>query len=102
MPVFSESIFKSTKNHADGALLGHRPELFIGQKAKFLSALLQHKGEWIPAYRLASIALQYNARVKELRDAGYATENRIERVGRQVHGSFRLVSGPGEPETPNA
>src|ERR1022692_1664618 len=96
MTVCSTTPPESTQNVA-AQLPGHQPQLFTGQKAEILSALLQHKGEWITAYTLASIALQYSARVKELRDAGYAIENRIKRVGRQVHGSFRLVSGPGDP-----
>lgn len=77
-------------------LRGHQPATFKGQKRAILDALLARRSEWIPAYTLAHIALQYCARVKELRDCGYVIENRIERVGRQVHGAFRLVSCPGE------
>jgi hypothetical protein len=75
--------------------------LFKGQKAEILGELIGSRGRWIPAYKLASIALQYNARIKELRDIGYVIKNKTERVGRQVHGSFRLVSCPGETESPS-
>ena len=75
---------------------GHQPSTFKGQKQAILDVLVAHKGRWVPAYVLAAIALQYSARIKELRDAGYVIENRTRRVGRKVHGSFRLVSCPGE------
>ena len=77
-------------------LHGHQPGLFTTQKAEILDLLLKNRGRWIPAYSLSDVALQYGARVKELRDAGYEIENKTERQGRQVHGSFRLVSCPGE------
>ena len=73
---------------------GHRPEVFGGQRKAILDALLERRGEWIPSFVLAGIALQYSARVRELRNAGYTIENRTQRVGRQVHGSFRLVACP--------
>jgi hypothetical protein len=69
---------------------------FIGQKAAILQLLLDNRGQWVPAYRLARTALQYSARVREIRSAGYIIENKTERVGRQVRGAFRLVSCPGE------
>jgi len=75
---------------------GHQPQLFTGQRGRILALLLAHRGNWEPAFKLSAIALQYSARIKELRDAGYVIENRVQRVGRQVHGSFRLVSCPGE------
>jgi hypothetical protein len=75
---------------------GHQPLLFKGQKAAILDLLLKNKGRWAPAYTLAGVALQYSARVKELRDAGHTIENKTERHGRLMHGSFRLVACPGE------
>ena len=82
--------------HAFDHISGHRPGLFKGQKAAILDLLQQNRGQWIPAYSLSAVALQYNARVKELRDAGYVIENKTARHGRQVHGSFRLVTCPGD------
>jgi len=48
--------------------------------------------------RLRRVSSRQNARVKELRDAGYVIENRTTRVGKQVHGAFRLVACPGETD----
>src|SRR5664280_3929181 len=75
---------------------GHQPGLFTTQKAEILDLLLKNRERWVPAYSLSAVALQYGARVKELRDAGYVIENQTARHGRQVHGSFRLVACPGE------
>jgi hypothetical protein len=75
---------------------GHKPLLFKGQKADILSLLVKNRGNWVPSYSLSAVALQYSARVKELRDAGYVIENQTARHGRQVHGSFRLVACPGD------
>jgi hypothetical protein len=99
MRLSSESHARSTPDGStDSALSGHRPELFTGQRGSILSLLLQNRGKWIPSYRLSAIALQYGARVKELRDAGYTIENRTQRADGQVHGSFCLVACPGEGE----
>ena len=79
-----------------GSLSGHQPLLFKGQKAAILGLLLSSRGQWVPSYSLSAIALQYSARVKELRAAGYPIENQTTRHGRRVHGSFRLVALPDE------
>jgi hypothetical protein len=81
-------------------LRGHRPGLFKGQKADILNLLLENRGNWVPAYKLAALALQYSSRVKTIRDAGYRVENKTERVGGKVHGAFRLVACPGEEVRP--
>jgi hypothetical protein len=78
------------------SMRGHRSELFTGQKGEILNLLLSRRGAWGPASDLAARALQYNARIKELRDSGYVIENQTRRVGRKVHGSFCLVACPGE------
>jgi hypothetical protein len=78
------------------SIQGHRPDLFTGQKREILGLLLKDRSNWVPAYTLASAALQYSARVKELGDAGYVIENQTAHHGRQVHGSFRLVACPGD------
>lgn len=96
MEQSTKSREKSTPNVPD-QLHGRCPGLFKGQKAALLALLLAHEGERVPCYDLANEALQYSARVKELRDAGYVIENRKLRHGRQVHGAFRLVACPGEP-----
>jgi biotin operon repressor len=96
MPISHDNAVNSTESRSDISLRGHQPLLFKGQKAAILDLLLKNKGRWVPAYSLSAVALQYGARVKELRDAGYQIENRTERYGRQVHGSFRLIACPGE------
>jgi len=45
---------------------------------------------WTPAPELAKISLQYAARVKELREAGWLIANRVEFHGRTKHGFYRL------------
>jgi hypothetical protein len=52
---------------------------------------------WTPAPELARISLQYCARIRELRDAGWLISNRVERRGRSKHGFYRL----GSPPTPS-
>lgn len=86
----------SSNSSSNNGIQGHLPELFTGQRGAILNLLLRHKGEWIPSYRLSAVALQYGARVKELRDAGYTIENRTVRVGKKVHGMFCLIACPGE------
>jgi hypothetical protein len=44
--------------------------------------------------RLADESLQYSARVKELRDAGWLISNRVEICDGRKYGYFRLVSKP--------
>jgi hypothetical protein len=85
-----------TINPAESHLYGHRPNLFRGQKAAILELLLNRRGAGVPASDLAARALQYKARIKELRDSGYVIESQTRRVGRKVHGSFCLVTCPGE------
>jgi hypothetical protein len=96
MQVSHEQSQASRENQLGLSLHGHQPLLFKGQKAEILSLLQAHKGEWVPCYALADKALQYSARLKELRDAGYTIDNRKTRVAGKVHGAFRLVSSPGE------
>ncbi len=61
------------------------------QRAAILRLLEERKGQWVPSYELAGIALQYGARVLELRRAGYAIENKAQHVNGQIHAAFRLV-----------
>ena len=61
------------------------------QRSKILQLLQERGGRWVPSYELAAIALQYSARVHELRRQGYNIENKAQNVNGQVHGAFRLV-----------
>ena len=61
------------------------------QRQRILQLLREREGGWVPSPELAAIALQYNARVLELRRQGYNIENKAQHVNGQVHGAFRLV-----------
>ena len=61
------------------------------QRGKILQLLQKRGGRWVPSYELAAIALQYSARVFELRRMGHNIENKAQNVNGQVHGAFRLV-----------
>lgn len=61
------------------------------QRDRILALLKSRAGKWISSYELAGIALQYDARVLELRRMGHDIENRAQHVNGQVHGAFRLV-----------
>ena len=66
---------------------------FLTQADKIEGLLRSRYGQWIPAYELADIALQYCARInsirRKLRNAGdrERVENQTQRVNGQVHGS---------------
>ncbi len=71
---------------------------YKGTQAEKIESLLRSRyGQWIPAYELADIALQYCARVnairRKLRRAGdrERVENKTEWVKGQCHGSYRIV-----------
>jgi len=96
MRVSQDEFQPPTENQVKRSLHGHQPKTFAGQKGAILDLLLSHRGRWVPVHLLAALARQYSARIKELRDAGYVIENRATRVGKQVHGAFRLVACPGE------
>jgi len=88
----------------------------FGTQAERIEALLRSKyGEWIPAYELSDLALQYCARVNQLRKkllrAGdrERIENKTEHVRGQVHGSYRIaltsdILGitPAKPQSPKS
>jgi hypothetical protein len=71
-------------------------ERFLTQADKIEDLLRSKYGEWIPAYELSELALQYCARInairKKLRAAGDSEEiqNKTEHVRGQVHGSYRI------------
>ena|SRR5579864_713472 len=68
------------------------------QQSQILAVLISARGGWVPAPELARIALQFQTRVKEIRDKlGLKIENRIQRVGRKQFSSYRLVSSSSTP-----
>ena len=78
------------------SLCGHCPSEFHGQRGAILELLRSRKGQWIELFHFIQLAAQYNARIFELRRAGFGIENKTARVNGQVHGWFRLVSEPDE------
>lgn len=46
------------------------------QRQRILEVLRERTGRWVPAYDLAQVALQFCARIAELRRDGHTIENR--------------------------
>ena len=73
---------------------------FATQADKIEALLRSRYDQWIPAYELSDLALQYCARInsirKKLRAAGDSEEieNKTERVNGQCHGSYRIRQKP--------
>src|SRR6266403_968169 len=69
---------------------------FSPQSEKIEALLRSRYGQWIPAFELSNLALQYCARInsirKRLKAAGdtEGIQNKTERVRGQVHGSYRI------------
>ena len=61
------------------------------QRSRVLRLLQESSNQWVPSYRLAEIALQYGARVYELRKQGYKIDNKMQDVNGKTYGAFRLV-----------
>ena len=61
---------------------------------RLLALLEAHRGDWVPLPTVLALGIaQYNARVWELRRAGYAITNRKEMAeDGSVHSWFRLES----------
>jgi hypothetical protein len=69
------------------------------QRGAILALLIQARGNWIGLPEIAACAMQYNARLWELRKLGFVIENRIRDVGGIRHSWFRLIpSRQAEPE----
>ncbi len=72
------------------------------QRASVLRLLLDPRG-WVASPEIASVAQQYNARIRELRRLGFVIENRTEMVNGARHSAFRMVACPkpiaSAPET---
>lgn len=62
------------------------------QRQQILEVLIATEGE-VPSVALSRISLQYNARVKELRQLGFHITSRVERQSGQVHGFLQLHRG---------
>jgi hypothetical protein len=69
---------------------------YATQADKIENLLRSRYGQWVPAYELSDLALQYCARInsirKKLKAAGDSEEieNKTEWVNGQCHGSYRI------------
>ncbi len=63
------------------------------QRQQILNMLIAARGGEVPSYELAKCALQYCARISELRAQGFRITSRTERHAGVVHGFFRLEMG---------
>lgn len=66
------------------------------QRDRILRLLKEREGAWVPVFEVAALACQYGARIKELRDAGYLIENKIEHRNGAVYSWFRLKQPKGQ------
>lgn len=65
---------------------------FKTQRQRIFLLLGSRIGEWVPLTAILDLRIgQYNARIKELREAGHNIECKVENVGRSRHSSYRLV-----------
>jgi hypothetical protein len=71
------------------------------QRAKILRLLLEAKGRELPAFGMARLALQYSARIHELRKLGFDIQNRSETVKGQRRSWFRLAMTPVSTQRDN-
>ena len=67
------------------------------QCERIFQLLQEREGQWTPLYEILPLAAQYNARIKELRDAGHTIQNRIQRRNGTVYSWFRLLTPRVQP-----
>jgi len=60
------------------------------QRQKIFDLLKSRAGTWVPCFEVASLALQYSARLKEIRDSGTIVHNRTEWVNGTRHSWFMM------------
>jgi hypothetical protein len=65
------------------------------QRAAILRLLIDARGAWVPLPEIMACAAQYNARLHELRKAGFnIPKPRIETINGQKHTWYRLLASP--------
>ena len=64
-------------------------------RQRILELLIAARGGEVPSSELAEVSLQYNARVSELREAGFVIISRVEVRDGVKRGFFRLNQCPG-------
>jgi hypothetical protein len=69
------------------------------QRAAILRLLIEARGAWVPLPEIMACAAQYNARILELRRAGFnIPKPRIETINGQKHTWYRLL--PSSAQAP--
>ncbi len=63
------------------------------QKKILKSIFEARKNQWIPCYEVVQVALQYNARIKELREDGMHITNKLRVVDGIRKSWFRYTPG---------
>jgi len=61
------------------------------QRSNVLRRLIDAGGAWVPAAKIAELALQYNARIFELRKLGFKIESRIVEENGTRFSYYRLL-----------
>jgi hypothetical protein len=78
---------------------GGGPDHFLplrkNQRNLILELLFSARGHEVPSLELARVSLQYNARISELREAGFVIISRVELRDGVKRGFFRLHQRPG-------
>lgn len=70
---------------------GGRPKEHDAGRAKVLDLLERFRGEWVPLTAILRLGVaQYNARILELRRAGFPIENKTEWSGGRKISFFQL------------
>ncbi len=65
------------------------------QRAQILRLLIEARGAWVPLPEIMKCAAQYNARLHELRRAGFnIPKPRVETINGQKHTWYRLLPSP--------
>jgi len=64
------------------------------QRGKILDVLISAKGDSVPLPKIAASAVQYNARIFELRRMGYTIKNKTQDAGDVRHSWCRLERSP--------
>ncbi len=83
----------SSTNHTPSRIPDRCPK-HKNQRQRILERLIAARGGEVPSSELAEVSLQYNARVSELREAGFVIISRVEVRDRVKHGFFRLHQCP--------
>jgi hypothetical protein len=76
----------------------------LSQRARILRELIAANGAEVSLLDILALHIaQYNARIHELRRAGFDIQNRVEDINGVRHSWFRLVSTPtSEPTRPKS